>query len=296
MVPELLQHFQVPGRFLSATYRRSNGFFGSAESVNPEDGLNNCCTWFCVIIKDVSPNGASNYSWRKMTFWTRWNLKQCSILCIGADRSFRDLLQETLSRIWTLLPHSQPYALHVPIVETIVTMQDLSVWSVRDFVRSVEQKRSYTASRPHDFLSLHEASRHAIHSMETLGVTVDTISALQQHASRLPNETDQHSRSTTDLSQIQDQLAFQVRILQNMLRRSQSNKERLQNEIALAYSMIAQRDSQTMTALGEAAKRDSEAMRTIAVVTMAFLPPTFLSASFSTSFFNYTPGHTGQGA
>jgi hypothetical protein len=41
--------------------------------------------------------------------------------------------------------------------------------------------------------------------------------------------------------------------------------------------MIAQRDSQVMTGLGEAARRDSGAMRTIAVVTMAFLPPTFLS-------------------
>lgn len=43
--------------------------------------------------------------------------------------------------------------------------------------------------------------------------------------------------------------------------------------------MIAQRDSKTMTAMGEAARLDSRAMRTIAVVTMAFLPPTFLSVS-----------------
>jgi hypothetical protein len=41
--------------------------------------------------------------------------------------------------------------------------------------------------------------------------------------------------------------------------------------------MIAQRDSQTMTNLGRAARTDSGAMRSIAVVTMAFLPPTFLS-------------------
>jgi hypothetical protein len=63
--------------------------------------------------------------------------------------------------------------------------------------------------------------------------------------------------------------------------------------------MIAQRDNQVMTGLGEAARRDSGAMRTIAVVTMAFLPPTYLTntqqAIFSMSFFNYTPeqGSTG---
>jgi hypothetical protein len=44
-----------------------------------------------------------------------------------------------------------------------------------------------------------------------------------------------------------------------------------------AYNMIAQRDSQVMTGLRETARRDSGVMRTIAVVTMAFLPPTFLS-------------------
>lgn len=41
--------------------------------------------------------------------------------------------------------------------------------------------------------------------------------------------------------------------------------------------MITQQDSHVMTRLGESAKRDSGAMRTIAVVSMAFLPPTFLS-------------------
>lgn len=41
--------------------------------------------------------------------------------------------------------------------------------------------------------------------------------------------------------------------------------------------MIAQRDSRVMTDLGEAARQDSRAMRTIAVVTLAFLPPTLLS-------------------
>jgi len=43
--------------------------------------------------------------------------------------------------------------------------------------------------------------------------------------------------------------------------------------------MIAQRDGQIMTGLGQAAKHDSGAMRTISVVSMAFLPPTFLSVS-----------------
>lgn len=50
--------------------------------------------------------------------------------------------------------------------------------------------------------------------------------------------------------------------------------------------MVAQRDSRVMTSLGEAAKLDSGAMRTIAVVTMAFLPPTFTSVCSLFCLFN----------
>ena len=45
--------------------------------------------------------------------------------------------------------------------------------------------------------------------------------------------------------------------------------------------MITKRDSQIMTRIGEAAKEDSGVMRTIAVVTMFFLPPTFISVGIS---------------
>lgn len=44
-----------------------------------------------------------------------------------------------------------------------------------------------------------------------------------------------------------------------------------------AFNMATQRDSQIMKELGVAATEDSSAMRTIAVVTMFFLPPTFIS-------------------
>jgi hypothetical protein len=144
-------------------------------------------------------------------------------------------------------------------------------------------------------VSLHETGRHAIHSCETLSVTVETINALQKQASILSQMRAARVKSATDaFIQIKDHMESQMRTLQSLLLRSQSNKERLQNEISLvrsilfpwqnlilmccqAYNTIAQRDSQVMTGLGHAAKQDSGAMRTIAVVTMAFLPPTFLS-------------------
>ena len=45
------------------------------------------------------------------------------------------------------------------------------------------------------------------------------------------------------------------------------------------YNIITQRDSRVLVRMGEATQSDSTAMKTIAVVTMAFLPATFLSVS-----------------
>ncbi|CAN9210873.1 unnamed protein product [Alternaria alternata] len=142
----------------------------------------------------------------------------------------------------------EPYSLHIPLLEAVVAMQDLSVWS----------DRSLPTRGSQGFLMMHEAARHAIHSFETLSVTMDTVEAMQRHVVYLTSKSKQKSANEPDA-------------------------------VSKAYNMIAQRDSQVMTGLGEAARRDSSAMRTIAVVTMAFLPPTFLSAIFSMSFFNYTP-------
>ena len=74
--------------------------------------------------------------------------------------------------------------------------------------------------------------------------------------------------------------------------------------------MAAQRDNRLQARIGEEVKRETAAMKAIAVGTLTFLPATFVSVStssrlrrpallifrssksiFSTSFFDYQPGH-----
>ena len=66
-----------------------------------------------------------------------------------------------------------------------------------------------------------------------------------------------------------------------------ANEKRLQNEIQLAFHMVTQYDSGVSVAIGKAAKEDSAAMKTIATLTLIFLPPTFISSVFSMSFFKF---------
>lgn len=67
-----------------------------------------------------------------------------------------------------------------------------------------------------------------------------------------------------------------LQLLSNLMHRSASNDARLRNEISLAFNLVNQQDTKTM--------------RTISIVTLLFLPATFVSTLFSMSFFDYDGG------
>lgn len=94
------------------------------------------------------------------------------------------------------------------------------------------------------FTLLHEAARHAIHSSETLSVAIETLSSIQQH---LASQSNQPLAKSLDLQEstepINRHLEFHVRMLHSLHLRAQSNKERLQNEIALVRHAYSLRES-----------------------------------------------------
>lgn len=93
----------------------------------------------------------------------------------------------------------------------------------------------------------------------------------------------------------QNQLELHQQTLSNLRARSQALEARLRNEISLvsyrqlagraptetmwAFNLVALRDSRTNVRISAAAQQDSAAMKTISLVTMAFLPATFVSVS-----------------
>ena len=84
---------------------------------------------------------------------------------------------------------------------------------------------------------LHEAARHSIHSIETLNVALETVSTLQEYVKESSNKSVAGGEASIEAnSDAMSQLDFHKRMLRNLLLRAQSNKERLQNEIALVRS------------------------------------------------------------
>ena len=81
---------------------------------------------------------------------------------------------------------------------------------------------------------MHEIARHAIHSFETLSVSVDTVQAMQRQVINLCTTHKVGSSGHEEASYpIRAQLETQLQLFRSLLLRSQANKERLQNEIAL---------------------------------------------------------------
>ncbi|RYO00961.1 hypothetical protein AA0121_g13295 [Alternaria tenuissima] len=190
------------------------------------------------------------------------------------------------------------FAWHAVFLEVVRDRYNESVWSLRDFVRHAELARQPTQAFKPEFVHLHEIARHLFHSNETLDVAVDTIRRLLASYLRLcPLE----KRDDPALLSFHDRVSALEKDVQGIKRRSESLTERLQNEISLAYNLVAQRDNQIlvqmgveahednkiMVQMGERARQDNNNMKLIAVVGLLYLPGTFVSSLFGMNFFSF---------
>ncbi|KAB5566743.1 hypothetical protein GE09DRAFT_745768 [Coniochaeta sp. 2T2.1] len=58
-------------------------------------------------------------------------------------------------------------------------------------------------------------------------------------------------------------------------------EKRVANQLTRIFNLIARQDTKATIQLAEAAKRDGSSMKTVAVMTMAFLPATFVATVFA---------------
>lgn len=172
-------------------------------------------------------------------------------------------------------------------------MFDRSVWALRDCVRGIEKTRMGRTEPRTDYPRLHEVARHACHSSETLSVAIDTVHAMHnQYKSFLHgSKSDHRPPCSTGLSQY---FGFQKQLLKGLHARSVAVEARLKNELNLAINMVAQEGSAAAVRISQATQHDGAAMKTVAVITLLFLPSTFISTIFSMSFFVFDPGEDGE--
>jgi hypothetical protein len=71
-------------------------------------------------------------------------------------------------------------------------------------------------------------------------------------------------------------------------------QKRLDILLSILYNRIVQHDARITIEVAKASKRDSTAMKTIAILTLVYLPATFVSSIFSTSIFDFQNWSSGQ--
>lgn len=83
--------------------------------------------------------GGKPYIWFEMGFFTRWDYPdRCTVLCIDTPFDTPEKLKSRLLRE-SLLNFCDPFAMHIPLIDQIILLYDVSVWRVRDPVRDIEK-------------------------------------------------------------------------------------------------------------------------------------------------------------
>ena len=179
---------------------------------------------------------------------------------------------------------ASPFSACVHLVHQVVRLQEEAVWAVRDRVAAIENRPRPPGGRPEpDYRYFHDPARHAGHVTETLDTALGTMDSMLSQHEALKSEWPGPRAWSSD----HQALLFFRSILGSLRGRSFANDRRLANEIQLLFHLVAQYDAVVSVHVGEAALQDSAVMKTIATLTMVFLPPTFVSAMFSMSFFNF---------
>lgn len=266
--------------------RNSNGYFGAEHDVDQDENTTTK-TWAFFETKHLTKE--SRYQWLKLNVFSQWKAATKQTLLV-----LFDLDTDVMNRLVEALTHVRPDCLADPfwpyteLSGELARLQDEAVWAIRNHVRSIEtrdEKQRIREGKPEpEYRRLHDLARHAIHVSESLDVAARTLEALNAQHHDLRTSLNIDRRAWTHVRQ---RLLFHKQLVDSLRYRSVSNEKRLQNEIALAFNTVAQYDSGLSVKIGEAAKIDSAAMKTISLLTLAFLPPTFICAIFSMSFFNY---------
>lgn len=224
-----------------------------------------------------------HYKWSRINVFSRWTeaSNQTLLVLFDLDTEVKDRLLEAFKPAQSDCM-ADPFWPYIELSGEVARLQDEAVWKIRNQVRALETTREEGKPEP-KYRQLHDLARHAIHVSESLDVAARTLEALNtQHHDLQSTSSDKKA-----WTRVRQRLLFHKQLVDSLRYRSVSNEKRLQNEIQLAFNTVAQYDSSLSVKIGEAAKIDSAAMKTISLLTLAFLPPTFICAIFSMSFFDY---------
>lgn len=221
-----------------------------------------------------------NYRWVKLNAFVRWHAssdegpKSRTEIVLFDHPEFAQEVGDFI--IEQLKPRelSDPFWAYPAMVEKVAALHDVCVWESRTLIRNYEKQRTHYRD-PFDYL--HEVSRHSLHINETLHVAESILDSMQKYHDHFtatePNSNEKVDRFDPFPQNIKNRLGLLQTTLIHLRHRAESNHERVKAEISLSFNKSAQ--------------IESGATRTISLAGLLFLPAAYITALFSSSFFNY---------
>ncbi|KAL2837296.1 hypothetical protein BJY01DRAFT_237933 [Aspergillus pseudoustus] len=243
-------------------------------------------SWTCFKLKRV--HSADKYTWKQPSLHITWNHETGrQVVYIFDFLPYSDGEQDKFLKS---LPSREarthnPFAWHAAFARVVLEQYDEAYWLVRDLVRDHEKNRRFNINNKEFFPELHDIARHAFHYNEIVEVAEHTLTRLVQEQIRWREEDGAAIRDGGGVAHWlnpHQELLLQQKAAVALKARSKSLNERLLNEINLGFNLVLQADS-TM-------------MKTIAFVSMVYLPGTFVSGVFGTNFFDFDSPTPGQWA
>jgi Mg2+ and Co2+ transporter CorA len=132
-----------------------------------------------------------------------------------------------------------------------------------------------------DFQGLHNLAKHTIYLRENCEAALATIDDLRDHHKAMFGERVSPAQEDT-----RQGLKYQKSLFQSTQRRLASLESRISNLVQLSFHIVTQGDSRVM-------QSENQSMKTIAVMTLIFMPLSTVAGIFGTQFMKLDegPGH-----
>lgn len=135
-------------------------------------------------------------------------------------------------------------------------------------------------SRNINFTELHNCAKHIIYIAEAIDSLLLVVDRTSKRLRPRAEKTDPARQQP--LEQLENSLDYRRSLFQSTKLRQISLQKRIDNIITLSFNLVTQQDSMVMI-------QDSNSMKTIAAITMVFLPTTTVAAVLGSQLFLSKP-------
>ena len=208
-----------------------------------------------------------------------------TLCCWGVPRAMEERFADiAYSRDWKEALED-PFILLTIILDQLFSLMDKQKQNLRRAVNKIELDTLLSAKSPSsmtsrfDFVAISNVSKHIDH----LGcdAMLETVDAICRHHIKYFTRTPSHCINR-NFHRTEDAFEHKVMLFKSLNFQVQSMERKMHNMANLAFNLVTQQNN---TAVID----DSRSMRTIATVTLIFLPFAAVAAMFSTPFFTNTP-------